>query len=335
MIKMKKQILIIALLALVAMMISPVMAESVQGDLGASGIAQVTYTANHTYYMGWPGGSYTTPIDTIAFHDFENSGNTKSIISTSHTTLYSFDAGAPAGMAVPVTIRVGNQARTLYNGSIIATGTIGYQRYFNAGNPPVEQTGGYVYIITNDDWNVSGLTGHQWLYLEYDHNDLYNCSWGGSSSYGTGSMPGDGHPQWAGDSGDAWLLEGDYLYNKLTDTWASYAATKPSGLGIEGYVFKHKDGEGTFYNSRAYIFNATGSIITSDTITNTNSFYFNVPYEQIKIGILAPTGVFYNSSVLFAAPTPTPTPSPTIPTGYVRTWFISTDGMTGGSIYNS
>jgi hypothetical protein len=315
MIKKKKISIVVITLLCLLLLIPLVSAETLTGDLGSSGFAQVTYITPHAYYMGWPSAPYSTPIDTIAFHDFENSGTTKSIVAISHTTLFGFDVGAPAGAAIPVTIRVGNLARTLHNGAIIATGTIGYQRYFNAASPPVEQVGGYIYIVTNDDWNVSGLTGHQWLYLDYDHNDLYNCSWSGSSSYGTGAMPADGHPQWAGDSSPAWLLEGNYLYNKLTDTWASYSATKPSGLGITGYVFKHKDQDATLYNSRAYIFNSTGSIITSDIITNTGFFYFNVPNDQIKIGILSPTGVFYNSSVLFTTggitPTATPTQTPT------------------------
>jgi hypothetical protein len=119
--------------------------------------------------------------------------------------------------------------------------------------------------------------------------------------------------------------DGQLVFNRYTSVYSEYAATKPSGLNIAGSVVKTSGG--TSFNSRIFITNATDGVITSDTTSNPNTFNFTVPDEQIKIKMLAPSGTWYNSSLLFATavPTVTPTPVPTIPPGYVRTEIATYD----------
>jgi hypothetical protein len=99
-----------------------------------------------------------------------------------------------------------------------------------------------------------------------------------------------------------------------------------------------KTSGGTSFNSRIFITNATDGIITSDTTSNPNTFNFTVIDSQIKIKMLAPSGTWYNTSVLFtsAIPTVTPTPTTTIPAGYVRNnlyvWDQNDAQITGADV---
>lgn len=304
-------------------MITPVMAETLTGELGATGINQTLYSKPYAYCYGWPGACGWLPVDLIMWRDFENSGNLKSLIAinTEAAMLYHFDAGAPAGVSIPVIARIGNETGLLKTGTIIGNGSIGYQRYYNGASPPVETTGGYIYIVM-DDWNVGSYSGHQWVYLDYNKSAFYNASWAGSSTFGTGTYPDNGAPQWYKQAG--YNLHGNYIFNKNTDTWATYTATKPSGIGISGTINKTRESGVFYYNSRAYILNSTGAVITSQGTSSPSAFNFSVPNEQIKIAILAPGNIWYNSSTLFnitGSVTPTPTPI----AGAVYTISTSTD----------
>jgi len=308
-----KAIIIIALLALVSLMIMPVSAETLTGTLGGIGTNQTLFSI----------GSVTTgsPPTLIVANDIENSGEMYSMVYWPGAILNT-DVGAPVGIGVPFTAYL----LTTYNGvhvdeNPVGSGTIGYQKIYNTATPPVEQTTGYLWLVF-DSWNSSGRSGD--VYLDINMTSpyaLYNYTipnmGAGFSSIPSGSI---GLGRIVGNNG----ATGSYSNIKLITAQGTYSATKPSGLNIAGYV--NKTG-----NSRIFIQNASDYTVASDNLANDNDFVFSVYPDQIYIKMLSPSGTWYNSSLLFAAPTPTTT----IPAGYVRTWFISTDGMTGGSIYNS
>jgi hypothetical protein len=303
---MKKAILIIALLALVSMMIAPVYAETLTGTLGGAAYNQTQFTMS--YNSGYTG----YPITALYTNDIENSGSISSMVLWPGTTL-STDINAIVGSTATFTA----YALTDYSGTRVdqipvAHGTIGYQKIYNAATPPVEQTTGYVWIQFSE-WNITGRSGDIYLELDYSHNDLYNYT---PSKVGfMGSTPSGeiGFSARIGGNG----VTGQYLITRSWFAQGDYTAIKPSGLGITGYV--NKTG-----NSRIFIGNASNYIITSDNLANANDFIFNVPSNQIYINMLATSGIWYNSSVLFTVtgptptPTVTPTPAPTVPGGYVR-----------------
>jgi hypothetical protein len=189
------------------------------------------------------------------------------------------------------------------------------------------------------DYNITGFTGDQSVDLIYTHSDVYNPTVGqlGAANFGhpTGYILFNGGLYTGG-------FAGDYILSYDTQTYAEYSATQPSGLGIEGYVFKHAPGEVTLYNSRAYVFNGiSGEIITSEYELSTAFLYFNILSQPIKIGIQDGGLNWYNSSVIFSetptfTPTVTPTPAPTIATGYVRTtvaaWDLNGNMISGVNI---
>lgn len=310
--------------------IGTVSAETASGTLGSSAWNSSTYNIGY-------GSSFTTyKLHTMYIQNFENSGDFRSLINWNTADKFTFDAGAPPGAQTSVTFRLANATQDgiggplKKDGRIIGTGQIGYQRYYNGANPPVEQNNGYIYVYA-DNWNVSTDNGLTYIYLEYDSNLLYNLSVHNAAG------------GWAPANMGAFIALGGgaegglYTMNKAVNTWASYIATKPSGLSIQGTVNKTSDGS-TYYNSRAYITQSNGSVITSDTVANPNTFSFNVPQDQIIICVLSTNAVWFNSSLLFTpggvTPTPTPTPTPTVTLNPGEFWltFSAEDATTGGLI---
>ena len=303
---MKKHILVIALLALVSLMISPVMAETLTGTLGGSNISQTT----------WNNGQ-SSPVHSINYSalyivNIQYVPYTFSVISFDNVGAYlvGVDANAPQYASTNFVGKLNNSA-----GPIVVTGTIGYARSFLPDNT---ETLGYQWAVFNHDWNVSGLTGNQYVYLEYDREAVYNmthaCGSGGSMSNGDIAFVTVG-------STDA--VRGNYLRNIDESTYVSYTFEKPSGLGITGST--NKNVGGILYTNKVYIFNGTSeTIITSDAALNQLPLSLNTEKAQIRLGVFTVSGTWYNSSVLFApaaptvTPTVTPTPTTTIPAGYVR-----------------
>lgn len=297
MIMKQKAILIIALIALVLMMITPASAETLTGTLGSSGITSTIY--NTTTFAT----DETTTITYLKVTNIENTENPFSIVRfMNHANLDGFDVGAPPTVSTSVTLRLDTIA-----GAIIGTGTLGYQRTYDVATPPIETPYGFEYLIFNS-WNVTGLTGTKNIYLDYDRSDLYNASIAKTNN------PPSEPVNWIGFGGTTGTYpvlfsDGQLVFNRYVDVWSSYTATKPSGLNIAGSVVKTTGGAS--FNSRIFITNATDGVITSDTTSNPNTFNFTVIDNQIKIKMLAPSGTWYNSSILFAAAVPTVTPTST------------------------
>ena len=308
MIKMKKQniIPIIALLALVSMMIVPVSAETLTGTLGGATYSQTTIDVTGT------STSFPNEFTVIKVINLEYSGDTLAMVHFDDVDPTprnaSFSGGAPTYYNTPFNAYLDSDT-----GVFIVSGTIGYARSFSALG--VEQPG-YQWLQFNNDWNLtgSGKTGDHYLHLM--HTGIYGCTypWQVSSA-----APGNGDMYFirTGTAGSN-VPTGITLRTIDESTMSSYSATKPAGLGISGTVSKSPSG--VPYTSKIFIQDSGSNVIVSDGLMNSNNFTFNVPEDQIYIKMLSPSGVWYNSSLLFTptVPTVTPTPTTTIPAGYVR-----------------
>ena len=283
--------MILVLLILVIGGIGIASAETLTGTLGVTGY-------NETDYTLMPQSAESNVVTGLYSANIESSANFVSLIRFNENDLFyttNLDTGAPPGAQTSVNIRVSNITYKMA-GPIIATGTIGYQQLFNNNIPPV-QIGTFEFLtIDNNNWSLGNLNGSAYILLEYNHNALYNYTINNYANNNptTGKL---GFGTWK--NGNPRIFPGYYDYLRSTDTWASYSVTKPSGIGISGTVIKSIPNGTNFYNSRVYIFNETGGGITSDTTSNPNPFIFNVPGQPIKIGILSPQNIFYNSSILF------------------------------------
>lgn len=286
-----KFILFIALMLLIA----GVTAETVTGSLGSINYYQNVYNNTHVITTNYP-------FTNVAVHNVEYAqGTTALIIFDSSTYYISVDAGAPAGVVVPCNLTYGSQ--------LVVTGSFGYQRSYNS---IYQEIAGYQYIQFNNDWNLTGLTGDKMLTLNYNHNDMYNISKHVGTGF-TGTFPTTNYPVASGDmyiegnSGSyGGSMYGQYWRTINFNVGADYTAEKPSGLGISGNITK------TTGMSQAYVFDNYGAVISSEYSLSANTFNFTTSKEQIMIGILSSSGVFFNSSLLFDAGLVTPTPTPLV-----------------------
>jgi len=340
MIKMKKQniIPIIALLALVSMMIVPVCAETLTGTLGGPG--------QNTYLNVATNSSYATnPYNDYTHFSIKGAQTTAGL-----TTIIHFDASFPPYFTCPDT-----SGTVLFNVTHddikMGEGTFGFQRFWSGWPIATEQLGYQYYEFSS--WNTSGQTGGIGSKINYQgyaegitpcgmtpHAIQYTQSVAKIQGWETqptlivfGASPTVG-------GGDSYTNYGSYTNVFDTPFENRYTVTKPLGLGIKGYV--NKTIGGTTYNSQIFIENATSGVsIASDTTIIGTDFSFNVPLDNIRIKALTQNG-WFNSSVLFA-PTPTPTPTPTstttptptttIPVGYVRSTFVTIDGVNYNTIH--
>lgn len=292
---MRSNVVLISLFILVCLLIAPVTAETITGTLGSSTGGTLTHTTGESYQPAAPSW--------LMVNEIQYAGYTNSIVlfDTKHAAC-NFDAGAPAGLSIPVTVRYPDS-----NGYPVATGYIGYQRLWEG----VTEIEGYQYITFNS-WNISTMTGDVALYLDYNHTNLYNMAKAGAgSSYE--SMP-NGGMAWAHVATVLRPHTGNYLQSVTYTFYNNYTATKPSGLGITGTIYKEVDG--THYGSKAYIINATSNVpITSQSTVTSDDLTFNTNAQSIYIAINTATGAWVNSSTLFttAPPTTTPTPTQTVP----------------------
>jgi hypothetical protein len=317
-IKMIKRLSLVILLCLF-LCISLVSAETLTGSLGSSGVVSTNYILGYDV-----GGQY----DNI-YYDGSNCLSTKAIeYNTGSTALIHFDdTGHPSSYAstanisgiCPVTGKIG--AATIF------TGYFGYFRSFNFIGTEIE---GYQYY-TFSNWNSSGLTGAQDI-------KIYNN--GSCGLLGVQSRRTNNHTQFIsglltlGQSSFNGFPGGYYTYNKNIDFFNEYTVTKPSGIGITGYVTKTIGG--TAYSSKVHILNGTSDTqLQSDQYANTNQFNISTNAESIKINIYSSGQNWYNSSVLFAPVTPTITPTPTIPVGYTRTYAYTSDCISGARLQNT
>jgi len=326
MIKMKKQniIPIIALLALVSMMIVLVSAETLTGSIISTQWSQTTYihggiTGDDNFHQ-------------LAFFDIEKSTNLISIVRWEHA-LGTIDAGAPEGISIPVTVKLcttwdGDTCST--PGATIGSGDLGYQRVFD--NNRNEKAGGYQYFVVNT-LNVTGLSGDIILYLEYSNADFYNKT---TSTYAGGAHT-SGAVCFSGQlSGGAARCVGTSsagtLVSKDVGCTVSYSVTKPASIGIAGSVQK------TSGSSKMSLYDgATGVQLANEQLFSSFDYWnFSTVNNTIILGMLNTGGTQVNTSTLFSVtPTPTPTPTPIIPAGYVRSTFVTIDGVNYNTIHGS
>jgi hypothetical protein len=292
------------------------MAETLTGSLGGEIYSQSIFDAGAT------GSSLS--LNYFNVHNIQYSGDTEAIIlfdKPGH--LGTTDAGSPPGISTPFIARLNAPG-----GAPIVSGTIGYQKVFDSlGN----QLPGYQYVVFSGGWNISTLTGDTVLYLDYTRSNLYNFSKSGGAYIPSAS--GDMVFTFQQGLGG---VSGTYQRNFVTRLHNTYSVTKPSGLGISGYVDK-SDG-GVTYNSQVFILDSNRGVIASESTVSDNSFNFTVINSSVFISLLDPIGTWYNTSLLFGTiPTPTPTPITTggIPTGYTRTYVQNIAGTSGGAVHNS
>lgn len=324
---MKKTILLIALLALVSMMIAPVSAETLTGTLGGTSGASYSYSDSFDHYENHP------VLGSILINNSLYFVGTTSLIRFDVHGPSIYPVGAPDSLAgIPFVLMNSSIAEA----SIVATGTMGYQRSFDNAWPIPNELVGYQWLIFDTWTNISTLSGAQELFSVVTANvTMTGIYANGIGSYGySNPIPGIGNACF--DVGGGWCAEGDYIRNTYITTYAEYTATKPMGLGISGIVSKLHSG--TIYLSRAYVFNGTsGAMIANNPAVNTVDLLYNTLAQSIKIGIQDSALNWYNSSVLFAVavPTVTPTPTTTIPAGYIVTYFRTFDPLGNSDIHGT
>ena len=283
-VKMKKQTLILALVLLILVSGTGIVsAQNLNGTLGSN-----TWISKN---FGTTGSLSGIQPYTFSVVNIELTGNAKSFVHFDKIgTHASFDPNAP------------NYAATSFNltlsGQEVATGTMGYQRNFNNAWPIPSEIEGYRYWLFNS-WNITGLSGNLDLVLNYDASKLYNFTY----DYPAGLIndPSGGFALIGASYSGAWYsILGNFTWNQENPFHNGWNATKPSGLGITGWIVKNSNGIFP-YPSRAYIFDGlTNNPITSQSLVTSDDFYFNVPAESIKIGVIDSSGTLYNTSVLFA-----------------------------------
>ena len=314
-----KRFLIILLVVTALIIPCIVSAETLTGELGSTGINTTNYNR--------PDGGATSAIP----YSFLRTSTMQYVVKPTALIRFTvshsdgFDANAPASAQTTVTFRLSNSTFGI-GGTILGTGSIGYQRIYDWLGAPL--VGGYTYVIFNDDWTGNTLSGTQYIYLDYNHNAIYNDS---GEDYNTYSAPPTGTFIWM-RTDNLNELSGLYTMNRDQSFLAQYTATKPAGLGITGIVSKTIDGK--HYSSQIFIANSTYNTLTSESTVSTADAYFNVYAEQIYICALSAQGNWANSSLLFGiTPTPTPFPTPTI-TPYTTTPVTPTPGGYAHTVFD-
>ena len=315
-----------------ALLMCPVNAETKTGTLETSG----TYSNVDTYSRT---GTGLTSFSYIAVNKSEGFVGTATALVRWDTPGYvtSWTTTNSAEANIPFDLR--NNAGT----HIIATGTAGYQRYWNSLG--VEQSG-YQYFVF-EDWNSyranwSGITGNTALAV-YKRGTVTPFTLNSSGIYsdkgGTGYPPQYYHA-FIGASGE--YAAGLYTLNSIENTKANYSFTQPQGLNINGSVIKNVSG--TAYSSKIYITDGyTGAPLASDLAVNSVNLPLNTLSSCIRVNMNTPLGNWVNSSVLFTCIPPTTTPTATLTPipgltpvpGYVRTYVENVDGRTNGQVHGS
>jgi hypothetical protein len=301
---MMKKITFILILFLVVLSsgIGIVSAETVTGTLGTTGLNTTSYTQ---IYQA-TGGAQPASITNLYIKDIQYTSGLAYLIRFDINAVPTFTALSPVGNTTPVLFKIGTAQ--------IGTGTFGYQRSYVSGGT---ETLGYQYLVFNSDWNGSSYTGNQAVTIE---GIPINGITYAISAYNSEAPPYSGAMKF-GTSTNGWF--GNYTIQKSLTFQNDYSATKPSGIGITGYVSKNSGG--TTYPGRAWVFDGTtGAALSSEPTLSSTQFNFSTASGTIKIGVQDSTSAWYNSSILFSptptpTPTVTPTPAPTVEPGYVRT----------------
>ena len=303
---------------LISLMIMPVMAldeDIVLGTLGGTTESYVEYEKT--------GASLSAPFGSLHMHGAEYAIGTTGYVHFDEAGEEShYAAGSPSSVnSVPFNLL------NITGDSVIARGTFGYMRNFDDDEVEIA---GYQWLVFDSWENLTHIGGSGYFEIEINKTAAHLTSIRSSVNINTTS----GYMTFGYLSGGVteYGSVGNNVRLTSPTTYAEYTAVKPSGIGIEGVISKTH--LGTTYMSKAYIFNAdTDAVLGSDSTVNQEDFYFNILNQPIIIGIQDTALNWYNSSVLYFSAAPTPTPAPI--TGYSRTWFVTVDGLTGGTVYGS
>lgn len=306
------RVALVLIFLLACLMITPSSAEFLEGNL--TGDEEWT-SYNYAYNIVNAGG----PVDRIGIYAIETTVGAQTLIHYDPpNNPGTYASGAPLGYSGEPFIW-----QDVATGQIVAEGTFGYQRFFNTAWPTPTEIGGYQYWIFNT-WNITGLSGSVALNQTMNNTYHYNSTALQNAGVCVG-CPTAGVPSFYTFSGITYYMSGNYTFNKDTPFYNSYNATKPSGIGITGYVVKHLPGGSVLYNSRAYIVDGVSNHpLTSESVVSDDDYYFAVPNQTIKICVLSSNMDWYNTTMLFNV-TGTVTPTSTPIAGAVYTMTTSTD----------
>jgi hypothetical protein len=318
----KKLMFIIALLALVALLAVPVSAETLNGSFDYSAVTSVA-TASGTSQSVVSAAYHTLSVPAI-----ELTGGSFAYVSYDTSGwIPTYGAGLPkSGASISCNIRNTNLA-----GAVIGTGTFGYMRNYNLLGTEIP---GYQYLLINPDYTtgITGLSGAKTLYIDWNETLLGGTitpTGAGVATIGTGGMAflGNGVSYYTLQTG---VLNKNYVFKN------SYTASKPSGLGITGTVSKTVGG--IVYSGKAIVYDGvTKAQITGENTLSGTNFNFNVPNNNIFIGVINSNSVQLNSTVLFTVPTATYTLTVNPDSGLTNTIFnivsTSTIGFTGNDAF--
>jgi hypothetical protein len=266
------------------------MAETLNGTFDDSSVISVSETISANGYA--EGGS----MHFLAVKNIEYSDGMVALIRYDNGQKPSYGGSAGSGGTTTYTAHL-----TDINGVFLFSGTLGYQRIFNAAG--VEQDGYQWMTISNV--NLVGLTGNKVIYLDYVDSKIpvtftrYDGD-GANPFPATNGMMAFRAPSSMG-GGYYHKAFGNYQLTKDLAFHNIYSVTKPSGVGIQGSVIKQINA--TTYPSRVYIYNGlTNAIVTSESVITATDFYFDIPSavaETLKISVQSSIPRTYNSSVLF------------------------------------
>lgn len=245
----KKQVVILALiLILMVTGIGIVSAETLTGTLGTTGLNTTSYTQ---IYQA-TGGAQPASITNLYIKDIQYTSGLAYLIRFDITAIPTFTVGSPVGNTTPVVFKIGTAQ--------IETGTFGYQRSYVSGGT---ETLGYQYLVFNSNWNGSSYTGNQAVTIE---GIPINGITYAINAFNDQAPPYSGAMKF-GTSANGWF--GNYTIQKSLTFQNNYSATKPSGIGITGYVSKNSGG--TTYPGRAWVFDGTtGAALSSEpTLSST------------------------------------------------------------------
>lgn len=286
----KKMKITIGIILLIILCISFVGAETLTGDLSSAPyFAQTGYTFTQNAATG-----LASDVHGYITHPELLTGLTTIIRYDDQGYISSYSAGAPAGASTGFTCYLGNTG----SGTILFTGTYGYQRIFNALG--IEQPGYQYWIIDNFDTGMAGRSGTIEFSMVYSGGSPGGLFWTTRSSQDSPSNQATGVVMFSTYNYATYNTGfGKFTLSRQQQFFNSYKVIKPSGLGMTGII--NKTILSSIYPSKAFVFSPTGGIIVSDSAVNNVDFTFNIVNSSVKLGVLDGAGSFYNSSVLFAS----------------------------------
>lgn len=179
------------------------------------------------------------------------------------TTKVGIDSGAPAAASTTCTIYEGFTG----TGQFIGSGTIGYWKTADKI---------YCYIEPNS-WNISGLSGNHWIYINYTNADLYNLRFLHAVGVaGYSDAPVLMHYGGVGD----WRVEGNYvIYNNVN--WRNTYEITDTGTTYQLNLTKNSSG--VPYNSKIQIIAGSVEYVNETSFNSNNISVLIFPQSRTPI----------------------------------------------------